>query len=50
MAQVDLRRCMDRLIAREDELSEKIELLTSEAKKKSVCKDIAGAKRKLIER
>jgi hypothetical protein len=48
--QVDLRTCMNSLIARENELSGKIEQLTSEARKKSAGKDVAGAKRKIIER
>jgi hypothetical protein len=41
---------MDRLMARESELSERIELLTGEAKNKKTAKDIVGAKRKIFER
>ena len=48
--QVDLRTCMHRLATRESELSERIEVLTAEARKKSAMRDIAGAKRKIIER
>jgi hypothetical protein len=48
--QVDLRTCTNRLATRESELSERIEVLTMEAKQKNAVKDIAGAKRKLIER
>jgi hypothetical protein len=41
---------MNKLAMREAELSEKIELLTLDAIKKSAVRDIAGAKRKIIER
>jgi hypothetical protein len=41
---------MNKLSMRETDLLEKIEVLTSDAQKKSATKDIAGAKRKIIER
>jgi hypothetical protein len=41
---------MNRLAARENELSGRIELLTDEAKKKVTFRDMVGAKRKIIER
>ena len=49
-SQVDLQTCLNRLTAREHELSERIAVLTVEAKHKSTGKDIAGAKRKILER
>jgi hypothetical protein len=50
MTQVDLHTCLNRLTTRENELSARIEILTEEAKRKSTARDIAGAKRKIIER
>jgi hypothetical protein len=47
---MDLGSCISKLSTREQDLSEKIGLLTGEAKHKSTTQDMAGAKRKLIER
>lgn len=46
----DLSSCMSRLHAREDELQGRIDTALRDAKAKKLARDVAGAKRKLVEK
>jgi hypothetical protein len=48
--QADLQHCISKLSHKECDLSERISLLTGEAKSKHAIQDTSGAKRKLMER